>query len=321
MSSTVAILLATYQSEKYLTTQLDSLLNQDYTDFVIYIQDGGSDDSTIPIIIEYANNHPNKIIYNISPHHLNALENFSSLIKKYAPNHKYIMFSDHDDLWESSKIKQTLNKMFELENEKNEPICIFTDATVVDYNLKIISPSYFEYTNLNPHQATFSKQIIQNIPLGCTMTINKPLIDLIKTIPENAIMHDHWIGLTASCFGRLYYINQSTIKYRQHSNNQSGAPHYTLKFYIDKLRSKKNEIFINLDKSIKQAKAFKDFHQDKLNSNDLLVISKFIDIKKFWFFKKIFIISKYKLFKHGFLRNLGLVIALLLIENKNYGNE
>jgi len=308
MEPEVSILLATYNSEKFLKEQIDSILNQTYTNWKLIIQDGGSTDGTLKLINTYANNFPLKIQIISNSKRLSACQNFSKLITHAQSD--YIMFSDHDDIWLNFKIEVSLKKILEIEQEIDIPLCVFTDLKVVDENLNILSESMFKYANLHPKRTELSYQLVQNVPTGCTMLINKPLINLVKNIPDTAVMHDHWISLVATCFGKLFFLQQQTVFYRQHSSNYYGVTSYGIKYYFIKCRQGINKAVNRFHQNVIQAKSFKEHFSHKLINHQLIVLDHFSKINSYFYLKKLYIIIKYSIYKNGIFRNIGMFILL-----------
>ena len=146
---TVAICLATYNGEKYLQEQLNSILRQSYQDFHLFIRDDSSSDKTIEIIKENISRHQDKITLIDDPSYKggSSKANFASILsyvtKSY--NFKYFMFSDQDDYWLEDKIKICMNSMLNTEQMFSGPILVHTDLRVVDQNLKTLGDSFFDY--------------------------------------------------------------------------------------------------------------------------------------------------------------------------------
>jgi len=236
MSKKIYILLATYNGEKYLKEQLDSLFEQTNKHATLWIHDDNSKDNTVSIIKEYQSKYPNKIEFlddDISTG--GAKENFTYLLNHIDDNYDYVMFCDQDDVWLEDKIEITLKKMMQVEDiNSNKPVLIHTDLKVVDEKLNIISESMFKYQRLNlDNQYKLNKIALENIITGCTVMLNKKLVSMSKTIPKEAIMHDWWIAIiTLQNNGIIEFVNKSTIKYRQHSINTIGAKKVNLVYYL-----------------------------------------------------------------------------------------
>lgn len=191
------ILLATYNSSRFLREQLDSILAQDCRGFELLVQDGGSTDDTLEIIDEYQRKYPETIRF-LEQKPASALENFSALLT--ASTAPLIMFSDHDDVWKQDKVRLSLGKYREMEAKYGSrmPILVFTDSEVVDDNQFPISRSMFRYQNINTHELTLNRLIVQNVPSGNTMLVNRALVELALPVPSAAVMHDHWLTLVAA---------------------------------------------------------------------------------------------------------------------------
>ncbi len=229
----IEILMGTFNGSSFLKEQIDSILAQTNSNWILTIRDDGSTDNTIDIINEYVEEYPDKIKLlkdNIATG--SAKNNFIKLIKQV--DEEYIMFCDQDDIWLPNKIELTYAKMLELEVEcgKDLPLLIHTDLIVVDEKMDLISESFIEYMNL-PIEKRINDLIIQNSVTGCTMMVNKIMIDILKKLDETApiLMHDHIAGIIALSYGKIYFLKDATMKYRQHALNSVGA---------DKLRSIKS---------------------------------------------------------------------------------
>lgn len=216
------ILLSTYNGEKYLGEQLDSIINQTYKDWKLIIRDDGSKDSTLQIIKNYIDNYPEKIELIPSSGNLGPMLSFGELLK--VSTSKYIALCDQDDVWLENKLLQFLEKMLETEKKHpNKAILIHSDLIVVDNNLKILYKSFWKFMKLNPDNKSLIYYLTSNNVTGCAIVINKQLKDISLPIPQKASMHDWWIALNASFFGIIEYIESPLIYYRQHNANSVGA--------------------------------------------------------------------------------------------------
>ncbi|OCL91229.1 glycosyltransferase family 2 protein [Aliarcobacter thereius] len=310
----ITILLSTYNGEAYLKEQLDSLFYQTYKNFEIITRDDGSSDDTLKILRLY----DIKVLDRTQ--NLGAKRSFFELLK-FAFMHSdsdYFMFCDQDDIWNDNKIEKTLEKMKEFENFYGSelPLLIHTDLEVVDESLKAISNSMWEYEYILPKYNSLNRLLIQNTITGCTMLINRELAKKSLDIPENAIMHDWWIGLVASCFGNIGSVNTSTIKYRQHGKNTIGAKGFQVNILRHALSLIKSLIFKDIKYlngmqiNILQAKAFLEQFKDKLDVETIKMLEDFITLEQKSWWQKRLILWKYKLLKQGFIRNVGLFLKI-----------
>ena len=301
----IDILLSTYNGEKYLKKQLDSLFSQSYQKFKLIARDDGSIDGTKEIL----NFYDTELVS--SNENLGVKKSFETLLKYACENSdaKYFMFCDQDDVWNHDKIEKTFEKMLELENlyGDNISLLVHTDLEVVNESLETLSSSMWRSEYINPKANTLNKLLMQNTITGCTMMINRTLAMKSLSISSKAIMHDWWIGLIVGAFGKIGFIEESTIKYRQHGKNDTGAKNYNYSFIINKLKKFSD---INIDKNIFQAKEFLEEYKEQLDEKSKIMLEDFSTIKEKLYFQRVSIIFKYRLFKYGLIKNIGLLLKI-----------
>ena len=232
----IDVLLATYNGEKYLEDQLDSLFDQSYQNFKIIARDDGSTDNTVKLLEMYRAKYPKRLeIICDEKKGLGPKGNFLELIK-YSKS-DYVMFCDQDDVWLPHKIEVSLNKIKDI--EKDKPALVHSDLKVVDKKLNVIDESFWKYQNINPEIKKTNRLIVQNNITGCTVIINRKLKNLIAGRDfGNSLMHDWIIAIVASLFGTIGSIEDQTILYRQHGGNDTGAKRWGLNYIFEKLRGK-----------------------------------------------------------------------------------
>ena len=265
MSQKIAILLATYNGGKYIRVQLDSILNQSYDNWVVYVHDDGSNDETMDIVNEYIQNYPEHFCYVEGAPTGCARNNFMYLFSKVES--EIYMCCDQDDYWIPDKIECTLEKMNEI--IEDVPCLVFTDLEVVDQNLNTISGSMNIYQKLGCNDTSVNHILVQNIVTGSTMMVNRQLsYNLIKyNNIDKIIMHDWWAGIIAAEKGKIVYIDKPTIKYRQHASNSVGAKKMDFSLLTQKLKKdERDAIRLSLKKTRDQAKEFCDCFNIKAES-------------------------------------------------------
>lgn len=222
----IDILLATYNGEKYLKEQLDSILAQTYSNFRLLISDDKSSDTTIDLLQEYAKK-DERIILFLQEKNLGSTKNFEFLLSKVIS--PYYMFSDQDDIWLDTKVEKTYQKLI----EENADL-VFTDLEVINDKGEKIASSFNQLKKLDrkiKRYHDFRLEYLYNVITGCTMLSKSMYIQEILPLPENKdILHDYWIGLLLSLSGKICYLEEATIRYRQHEKNQVGASRYTDRF-------------------------------------------------------------------------------------------
>lgn len=252
----IAILMATYNGEKYICQQIDSILSQTCKDWELYIHDDGSTDNTIAAVESYVEKYPDKVHLIDGKSTGGAKYNFFYLFSKVEAS--YYMTCDQDDVWLEKKIELTYDKMLTIENKEDVPCLVYTELRVVDSELNTIADTMSEYQSLDCHKRTINQFILQNSVTGCTMMVNRALRDKMLRITDidNTIMHDWWAALVAAQFGKTAFIDEPTILYRQHGDNSLGALGINKLSYIVRRVWQKNQIQESLRLGRLQAREF-----------------------------------------------------------------
>lgn len=206
----ICVLMSTYNGEKYLREQLDSILWQEGVALDILIRDDGSTDKTVEILEEYSKKYSN-IIYYVGKN-LKSAWSFMELLylcKKY----DFYAFADQDDVWKKEKLKEGIEKL-----EGN--IHLYGGKKIiVDRDLNILSQE-----DDVPKKLTLGSVMTECKISGCTMIFDDYLREkILEYKPQNISMHDSWVLKVAKCIGEIYYDNNTYIYYRQHDNNVVGA--------------------------------------------------------------------------------------------------
>lgn len=219
-----AILLATYNGERYLEEQLNSLFRQTDTDWTLYVHDDGSQDNTPKILENFAKEHSNMIVLQYAPTG-GAMSNFLSLLHNMEAD--YYFFCDQDDIWVKEKVEREKSEIQLLEKQKGEkcPIIVYSDLRVVDSNLDVIAHSFWQYTGIKPQKyRTFAEAGTTNFVTGCTMLFNNAAKQALKPANAYTCMHDAWlVQCIFSVGGIVHNINEQLVLYRQHGRNELGA--------------------------------------------------------------------------------------------------
>lgn len=208
--------MSTYNGQKYIREQIDSLLTQKDVDVQILVRDDGSKDDTVAILSEYCAKHPNITI--LKDVNCGAEESFNRLCRIALETEKseYYAFCDQDDVWDEDKLQVATTKLSPLDADK--PNMYFSNLKVVDENLNNIRDFY------NPEDVFTdrSKTLVQIFTYGCTCVFNrKALLYYCKPFPQQTF-HDNWVYCICSYLGNVVYDPVGHIQYRQHSSNLSG---------------------------------------------------------------------------------------------------
>lgn len=226
MKSRISVALATYNGEKYLSQQLDSILCQLDGEDEVIISDDGSNDATISIIEKYQYLNPCIHLYKNTKRH-GVIGNFENALRNC--NNPYIFLSDQDDIWKPNKKAEVLDCF-----EKN-------GCTLVLHNANIYLSNEDRYADDDMYkklgfQNTVFKTIVKNPYIGCCMAFKKELLSIVLPMPsDNQInIHDWWIAICALKTGKVYYCNELLLDYRIHDTNTLAFHKTSLLFKIKK---------------------------------------------------------------------------------------
>lgn len=311
----VSVLLASYNGEKYIRDQLESILSQTLSDLSIVISDDLSTDGTPAIIREYEERYPDRVrSLKNSEKSGSAQNNFFRLMRSVSDmpdvSGEYVMLCDQDDIWLPDKAEVTLGEMKRLEAEygKSVPLLVHGDLSVTDKEGRILHDSMAEYQKIAVHDNRFSHYLVENNITGNTVMINQALLALMDHIPEECAMHDWWLGLLASCFGRIAYIDRPLVLYRQHGDNQVGSKSGKEQ-YAERILNQ-DGVRENYGKMFVQAQQFLKLYGNGMPQEKREILEHFIGLSGKSRVGKIYTIWKYKLMKSTPMRTLGQMFSV-----------
>ncbi len=236
----IQILLSTYNGEKFLRELLDSLFAQKFQAWQLLIRDDGSSDTTRKILAEYLAKYPEKIFFcEKDTENLKSTRSFYKLLQYSDAD--YIMFCDQDDIWFPDKIEKTYACMRQAEQDlqENIPVAVFTDLAVTDAALNIIAPSFHKQQKMFTDAVNeLHTSLAHSVAPGCTMMLNRSAVTCCcneSTEIPGELVHDHWCISMVSAYGKVFYINEPTIYYRQHGRNVVGAGKISLSYFMKRL--------------------------------------------------------------------------------------
>lgn len=228
----VEILMATYNGEKYVREQIDSILAQTDNRWHLTVSDDGSTDGTAAILDEYAARYPDRITRCRSGRRFGgACGHFLYLMSRCdAP---YMLFCDQDDVWYPGKVGRMLAALEAI--GPDEPALVFSDLTPADEQMRPIAASMMAYQDQRPDALDYRALLMQNVVSGGAMGINRALAELAgKHLADekDILMHDGWLAAVAARFGRIVYIPEALGAYRQHRDNSVGAKNVRSAGYV-----------------------------------------------------------------------------------------
>lgn len=209
----VSVALATYNGERYLRRQLDSVLAQTYRNIEIVVSDDCSRDGTVAILEEYRRAHG--ITFRVNERNFGFVRNFERALAGCSG--EFIALSDQDDIWLPEKIET-------LVREIGPHSLIYTDALLIDGDDRPLPGSLVEVSGVRPVSGTcFEYFVCNNCVTGCTAMLRRDLLATALPIPEAETYHDWWLAVAASRRNGVVYHAAKLTKYRQHAHNYTGA--------------------------------------------------------------------------------------------------
>ncbi|AAN00292.1 TPA: glycosyltransferase family 2 protein [Streptococcus agalactiae] len=293
----VNILMATYNGEKFLAQQIESIQKQTFKEWNLLIRDDGSSDKTCDIIRNFTAKDSRIRFINENEHHnLGVIKSFFTLVNYEVAD--FYFFSDQDDVWLPEKLSVSLEAA--KHKASDVPLLVYTDLKVVNQELNILQDSMIRAQSHHAN-TTLLPELTENTVTGGTMMINHALAEKWFT-PNDILMHDWFLALLAASLGEIIYLDLPTQLYRQHDNNVLGARTMDKRFKI--LREGPKSIFTRYWKLIhdsqKQASLIVDKYGDIMTANDLELIKCFIKIDKQPFMTRLRWLWKYGYSKNQF---------------------
>lgn len=204
----ISVCIATYNGEKYLREQIDSILSQLSDNDEVIISDDSSNDSTISILESYEDA---RIKIYRNQKFKSPIYNFENAIKHAKGD--VIFLCDQDDIWLPNKVNIMVDAL------KNSDL-VLSNCKILDASLNISDRYFFE---VNRSHKGFFNNLIKNSYIGCCMAFRKSILNYTLPFPKNLAMHDLWIGLSVEFRGKTTFLNEPLMLYRRHGNNVSSS--------------------------------------------------------------------------------------------------
>ena len=283
--------MSTYNGERFLSQQIDSIQKQTFKDWQLLIRDDGSIDSTPEIIQSFVKDDPRIHFINAdNRENFGVIKNFYTLLKYDTAD--YYFFSDQDDVWLDNKITLTLEEAQKYENQT--PLLVYTDLKIVDHELNVLHESMIK-TQSDHANTKLVQELTENTVTGGTAMINHSLAQLWSDC-DGLLMHDWYLALIASAVGNLIYIDCSTELYRQHGSNVLGARTWSkrMKNWLNPHKLVEKYWWL-IGASQSQAKFLLGLELSEENRN---LVENFVFVLEKSFWQRIAILKKYNLRKN-----------------------
>lgn len=206
----ISVCIPTYNGEKYIHQQLDSILSQLEMNDEVIISDDSSTDNTVEIIKSY-NDKRIKLLENCT--FQSPIFNLENALKMASRN--WIFLSDQDDVWLPGRVER-------MKEELKDHDTVVCNSFMVDQNEKIIHNSYFEWKGCGDG---FLRNLKKNTYLGCSLAFNRKILEFVLPFPKKIAMHDIWIGMVSEMIGKTCFIPEQLFLYRRHEDNYTAAIH------------------------------------------------------------------------------------------------
>ena len=211
----ISVALGTYNGEKYLKEQIDSILRQTYTNIELIITDDCSTDGTPAILREFAGKYENVHVY-FNETNLGLVRNFEKAVK-YVQG-EYIAFADQDDIWLPEKIQRLVDNI-------GDNMLIYSDSAYIDAESNLMGKKISDYRHLITGKNLYTLDQYSGLWVSAhSMLFRRELLDLALPFPYSPYFnHDGWMAYIAMLKGTIACIPEVLVLYRQHGDNTVGG--------------------------------------------------------------------------------------------------
>lgn len=300
---TVAVLLCTYNGERFLREQLDSIGRQTHSDWVVAVSDDGSTDSTLKILQEYREKWGEKKLRVFSGPRKGFAANFISLTCELDVQCDFYAWADQDDIWCDQKLTIALDQLTLISQGVPALYCGRTELINEDAHSIGLSPLF-------SRPATFRNALVQSIGGGNTMVFNQAACQLIRDAGKdlNLVSHDWWAYLAvAGANGHILYDPNPTILYRQHDDNIIGS-NSSFSSRINRLRMVFEGRFRSWNETNIHALESIDY---RLSEENRSILNNFRKARSHRGVRRFLFLRRSGVYRQTFLGNLGLVLAAI----------
>jgi len=288
----VSIAIATYNGEKNLEKQLDSIYNQTYKNIEVIVTDDGSTDGTIEILEQYRKSYGLK--YFVNEKNLGFIKNFEKAMSLC--NGDFIALSDQDDIWLPTKLEILMHEI-------GNALLVCSDCMLIDENGDVLQDYWHSDKPLHDNYVSFEYFLFNNYVTGCTTLLKKELFLNASPFPETEIYHDWNLAFNAVRLSSnaIKYVPKSLVQYRQHSKQDTGAKQHSI-FYctvvdlFNRVMKKQSARIINNSKQLKRLQSYKQrytFSDEQVQVLDDAINYYHFYLKSFFHLKAFMISLKY----------------------------
>lgn len=303
-SGHVAILLCTYNGERFLADQLHSIANQTYQDWSIYVSDDGSTDNTLHIIECFKLKYGSGKIALFQGPEQGFAKNFISLIKRDHIAADFFAYCDQDDVWFPDKLERSIKHLSS--SASSQPALYCSRTRLINMNGEVIG-----FSPLYSKAPTFRNALVQSLAGANTMLINKSAKELISQTPDDAPIPAHdWLTylLVSGRGGKITFDRVPTLDYRQHDKNLIGAnsgitakASRLVKMFSGRFKNWNDQNIYILEKM-----------QDSLAAENLMYFENFCNARKSRLLQRIHFYMKSGIYRQTLAGKISLWVAIAI---------
>lgn len=310
----IHIIMCTYNGEKYIKEQIESILQNTIADWQLHISDDGSTDNTNAVLSEYTKKYPEKIILTSHVNSAGPSMHFLEKVREVSmemQSDDFLMLCDQDDVWYNNKIQLTLECMNSLirKNSNKIPLLVCSDVEVVDEKKKQIAKSYRRMNHYSIKKLDAAHLLMEHKAQGCTIMINKVLADKIRELPKIDMEHDTWLELVAVIMGKVDYVDVPTMAYRRHSGQYTASKMGYWTILSEQLKNMKAQKYMIYCR-VPQIQEFLRIYGAELDCKCRELVEAFAALERQGFWRKRLNIIRYHMWKSGIMRNIGMMILV-----------
>lgn len=223
----IGIVLSTFNGATFLEQQLQSIIDQSVSNWLLLIRDDGSTDDSQGVCARYAAQDSRIVVLPPDRERLGPAHSYGRLLEEaFRRGMSYVFMADQDDIWDSDKMELELQTMREREGAVGAmmPLLVHSDLRLVRADGRPLHPSFFKYQRIVPTaEIPMAVLLAQNFVTACSVLVNRALLAIALPFPSRLAMHDWWLALCAAGSGQILLHPRATVAYRQHSRNAVGA--------------------------------------------------------------------------------------------------
>ena len=231
----IDVVLPTYNGAAYLRQQVASIDQQILRPVRLIIRDDGSTDGTRELLTSLKQDYGDWLELLPADGNLGCSANVNRLLEN--TRSPYVALADQDDHWLPGKLEAALTLLKQLEqiHGVEMPLMVHSDLALIDADGMPLGCSYLQRQRLDPSRTGLDDLVLTNVVTGCSVLLNRALLQKALPIPAEALMHDWWLALVASANGVIGFLPEPAVLYRQHESNVLGAQGIGLRRIIGRL--------------------------------------------------------------------------------------